>query len=229
VPTLHVPKDPRLCVTACAQLPFRYHSRTKNQWARDDPAFVVVLAYLLLVASLGWSVAFNRYSLFAVLRLAMYVITVDFLAIGAVMATIGSWLSNHYLHEKAAWHSWQEEGSGRLRETVEWQYAFDIHCNAFVPLFLLLYVLQYLLLPVLLRPGALPALLSNTLYALALGLYHFVTFLGYNELPFLRSSQYFIYPIGLVAAAFVLSLPFVWHSGFSCTWLVVGLYFGDDW
>ncbi len=35
-----------------------YHSRTKHQWARDDPAFVVLLLYLLLVASISWSFAF---------------------------------------------------------------------------------------------------------------------------------------------------------------------------
>ena len=33
---------------------------------------------------------------------------------------------------------------------VEWLHAFDIHCNAFFPLFLLLYVVQYMLLPILL-------------------------------------------------------------------------------
>ena len=33
-----------------------YRKRTKNQWARDDPAFVVVQAALLLAATLAWAV-----------------------------------------------------------------------------------------------------------------------------------------------------------------------------
>ena len=66
--------------------------------------------------------------------------------------------------------------AAKRRETVEWLYAFDVHCNAFVPIYVMvcrrrnarvatrrrlraasrlpssrqLYVLQYLLLPLLL-------------------------------------------------------------------------------
>ena len=72
-------------------------------------------------------------------------------------------------------------------------FAFEIQCNAFVPVFLLLYVVQFMLLPLLLQvippvarsrsffalpsilpvltsfmqPGILPLLFSNTLYAAA--------------------------------------------------------------
>jgi hypothetical protein len=34
---------------------------------------------------------------------------------------------------------------------VEWLFAFEIQCNAFVPVFFLLYVVQFLLLPLLLQ------------------------------------------------------------------------------
>mgnify|MGYP003686760791 CR=1 FL=1 len=32
----------------------------KNQWARDDPAFVVVLLYLLLISVVSWCIGFGR-------------------------------------------------------------------------------------------------------------------------------------------------------------------------
>merc|ERR1711871_787052 len=32
----------------------KYHKQTKNQWARDDPAFVVVLIFFMSVASLAY-------------------------------------------------------------------------------------------------------------------------------------------------------------------------------
>jgi hypothetical protein len=31
----------------------------KNQWARDDPAFVVLLIYFIFAASLAYSIAFG--------------------------------------------------------------------------------------------------------------------------------------------------------------------------
>ena len=67
-----------------------------------------------------------------------------------------------------------------MEQEVEWRYAFDIHCNAFLPFFLLASVLHYFLLPFLLAPS-LPALIvSNALYALALALYFYITHLGYR-------------------------------------------------
>lgn len=116
---------------------------------------------------------------------------------------------------------------------MEWRYAFDIHCNAFLPFFLLASVLHYFLLPFLLAPS-LPALIvSNALYALALALYFYITHLGYRgkrrpqvsplahppihptqphptpnttALPFLHKTEVFLYPSGLALVLFVLLL-----------------------
>jgi hypothetical protein len=65
-------------------------------------------------------------------------------------------------------------------QEVEWLYAFDIHCNAYFPLFMLLYVGQYILLPVLLMESSyLAVIISNTLYAVAFIYYFYVTFRGF--------------------------------------------------
>lgn len=67
-----------------------------------------------------------------------------------------------------------------MEQEVEWRYAFDIHCNAFLPFFLLASVLHYFLLPFLLSP-TLPALVvSNAVFGLALALYFYITHLGYR-------------------------------------------------
>ena len=197
-----------------------YHSRTKHCWARDDPAFVVVVVYLLLVAAVAWSLAFAERSPVAMLKVFLYAITVDFLLVGVILATVGWWLANTYLHESPA--SADEWSAASRREAVEWRYAFDVHCNAFLPLLVLLHVLQYLLLPLLLRPGLLAALLSNTLYAVAFSVYHYLTFLGYSELPFLRRCECFVYPIAAVCVVYVLSLLL----GLNCTSIVAYIYFG---
>ena len=209
-----------------------YHSRTKHQWARDDPAFVVVLLYLLLVASVAWSFAFAWRTPLQVLGLFAYVACVDFLLLGVTLSTIGWWFANNYLHEQAqqppapggsAYRRPQAPWAAEeRRESVEWLYAFDIHCNAFVPVYLVLYVLQYLMLPLLLRPGLLARLLSNTLFAGGFSAYHYLTFLGYSEMPFLHKCEIFVYPIALVLLAFVLSLPL----GINCTATIAYIYFG---
>ena len=203
-----------------------YHSNTKQQSARDDPAFLLVLFYTLILAVIGWFLALGCGGLLSLLQLVSYVILIDFLALGALLASFGWWLSNSFLHERGGGISHLHHE--RRVEWVEWRYAFDVHCNAFVPVFVLLYLLQYLLLPLLLSEGIFVSLLSNVLYAVAFSCYHYLTFLGYSELPYLRNCEYFVYPVGLVLAAFVSSLPATLRSGFSCTWFVAGMYFGVD-
>ena len=128
---------------------------------------------------------------------------------------------------------------------MEWLYAFDIHCNGFFVSFLLTHVLQFLLLPMLLRctntharthanmcartytharkqtrlheqthpctlltdrarsrihthppthtphgsDGLTATLCANTLWAIAIAAYFYVTHLGYCALPFLKNTE----------------------------------------
>ena len=198
-----------------------FHSRVKHQWARDDPAFVVVLAYMLAVAGVAWCLAFGQGAL-ETLSLLLYVLLFDFVALGSAIASAGWWVSNNYLRDDALReHVWVAAADAK-EEHVEWRYAFDVHTNAFVPTFLLLYVVQYLLLPLLLRGGVLAALLSDTLYAAAFTIYWYLTFLGYSELPFLRGAVYFLYPVVPVVGAYVLALLLRLNA----TEIVVAVYFG---
>ncbi len=50
-------------------------------------------------------------------------------------------------------------------------------------------MLQLLLAPLLLWRSVVAALLSNALYAAALGYYHYLSFLGYSALPFLEHTE----------------------------------------
>ena len=202
-----------------------YHSRTKHQWARDDPAFVVLVLYLLLVAVLSWCLAFGASGV-DLLTTALYVVGVDFFLLSALLASAGWWLSNTYLNDTVTGTTEWSAGSGvsLQAETVEWRYAFDVHCNAYFPLFLLLHVLQYFLLPLLLSGGFIGCLVSNALYAVALAYYHYVTFLGYNALPFLEHTELFLYPIGVLALLAPLSLL----SGFNPSVFVLRVYFGSS-
>ena len=50
-------------------------------------------------------------------------------------------------------------------------------------------VVQFVLSPLLLWRGFFSALLSNALYAAALGYYHYLNFLGYSAMPFLDHTE----------------------------------------
>jgi len=191
----------------------KYHKQTKNQWARDDPGFVCVQIYFIVVASLSYCISMGGVPLLKYLTLVLWSVVVDFLLFGVIVASIGYWIANKYLRVQGIHH---------VEQQVEWLYAFDIHCNSFFPSFILLYVLQFFALYVMLRTGFLATLLSNTLYIFAIGYYYYITFLGYTALPFLHKTEVFLYPIGIMFLCYVVSLIF----NFNCTIFVMNLYFG---
>lgn len=192
-----------------------YHKQTKNQWARDDPAFVVICSLLVSVAATAFCIAFGSSFSHSILTIISAVL-VDFLGLGAVLATAGWLLANKYLREMGG-------HSHAVEQRVEWMYAFDVHCNSYFPLFIMLYVVQYFLTPLLLAPGFIANLVSNLLYAFALSYYHYTQFLGYNALPFLEHTELFLYPIGVICIA----LPFTILTGFNPTRFALSIYFGS--
>merc|ERR1739848_7312 len=155
----------------------KWHKQTKHQWARDDPGFAGLIVWFLMVSSFAFAIAFASESFARMMRLMFWAIVIDFLLVGLGTATVGWWLCNRYLRVDDSLHNSDQR--------VEWMYAFDIHCNAFFPLYLVLYVAQYFLMPLLLSTSFLATLASNALYAFAFCYYCYVTFLGYSVLPFL--------------------------------------------
>lgn len=193
----------------------KYHKQTKNQWARDDPAFVVICSFILAVAASAFCAAYGHSVVQTTFTVAS-VVVMHFLLAGISLASICWFLSNHYLREEIAVHTHIVE------QRVEWLYAFDVHCNSYFPLFVVLYVLQYFLSPLLLAHGFLSTLLSNMLYFVALSYYHYLNFLGYDVLPFLERTTFFLYPICVLVILF----PICLLAGFNPTRFAMSLYFG---
>ncbi|EXB63681.1 hypothetical protein L484_027024 [Morus notabilis] len=165
---------------------------TKNQWARDDPAFVVICSLLLAVATMAYCAAYDHsagHAVFVVISVLLF----HFLIMGILLATFCWFITNSYLREEAP-------NSHVVEQRVEWQvlYAFDVHCNSFFPMFVMLYVIHYFLSPLLIAHGFIPVLLSNLLFMVAASYYHYLNFLGYDVLPFLEKTAFFLYPIGVV-------------------------------
>lgn len=186
-----------------------YRQQTKQQWARDDPSFVVLLTFLLVLAAVAWGLAYTP-SFGGIFKLILYMVVVDFLAVGIVVSTV-MWL----VATKFMMRPNLPPGT-----SLEWAYSFDVHCNAFLTIYVLLYVVQFILLPVIDRSNWLSMFVGNTLYCAALGQYFVVSFIGYSYVPFLQRTNILMAPIVAIAVIYFLSL-----FGFSIPRYMLSNYF----
>lgn len=196
-----------------------YRKQTKNQWARDDPSFVLLQCAMLAVSAIAWGLSYSR-GFFSILKLIIYMVGVDFLLVGVAIATVG-WLFAERVLKRRGMNT-ADSGFGAHGE-MEWAYCFDVHCNGFLYIWLLLYVAQFVML-LIFRPGGLMGtLIGNTLYFGAFSMYFYATFMGYATMPFLEHTELLLAPIGVFAVIYLGSLLF----GFSMVQAMLRLYFGS--
>jgi hypothetical protein len=136
--------------------------------------------------------------------------------LGAAVASATWAVANHWLRGSAGPHGVDQE--------VEWLYAWDVHCNAFWLLFLLLHVAQFLLLPLLLSHAWLARVAGVALYAGAAAAYTLTTVAGFVALPFVRRAHLLLYALVPVALAALGALL----AGVHVPRAVLGLYFHLD-
>lgn len=197
-----------------------YRKQTKNHWARDDPGFCFLQIIMLLISSIAYGLAFRVSSISAILGFVAKSILINWLGFGVIMASVGTLLSNNHLNQAS------ERSSNHVKQSVEWLYAFDVHCNAFVPLFVLLYGLQFFLLPLVLGTSLLSLGAANTLFAVAFGWYFYITHLGYRALPFLSNTEVFLFPIAGVVAIYMFNyVGYPFGLGFNASRIVAYIYF----
>lgn len=179
---------------------FQYRKQTRNQWARDDPAFLVLLSAVLLGTSFAFGLVLAL-SFLEILKLMLWIVFVDCIGVGVVIATIFWLLANRVFRLPS---------SGSLQ--VEWAYAFDVHLNAFFPLLVILHLIQLpLLYPVLYHDWFVSSLLGNLFWLVAIVYYLYITFLGYRALNFLRGVNAILYPITLLCILFLVSVLLRWN------------------
>jgi len=190
-----------------------FHKQTKNIWARDDPAILILISACLVVSSIAWSFV-HSYSIAQVMKLAFLMIFRDFLGVGALIATCLWFFSNKLLIQPSTTHT--VDASSR----VEWAYAFDVHTNAYFPLYLSLYLAQLFLAPVITKDNWVCLWVGNSLYLASLAQYTYITYLGFNALPFLVRSELLLFPLLPLFGAYLVSL-----LGFNVSKHVLGAYF----
>ncbi|KAI9320099.1 UNC-50 [Dichotomocladium elegans] len=190
-----------------------YHKQTKNQWARDDPGFYIVLAVIMSLSGLAWGITYS-YGTKGTLRTVLFMILVDYLLLGAIVASFFWLVTNRFLMSNRMAYA--------VDRGVEWGYAFDVHCNSFFPAFLITYVLQFFFLPLLRRSNWISLFAGNTMYFCAAVWYIYITFLGYSALPFLDHTVLFLYPIAIFFVLYIASL-----FGLHISQRFLAFYFGN--
>jgi len=186
---------------------FHYRKETKSQLARDDPAFLVLLAAWLLISSAGFSLSLGIH-FWGFIKFLLYVVFVDLIAVGMVIAT-GLWfLSNRFLVKP-----------GCRDQDVEWGFSFDVHLNAFFPLLIILHFFQLFVYHIFIeKDWFISTWFGNTLWLIALGYYIYITFLGYKSLDILHRTHWFLYPLTVLVLLYISTLCFNWNLSRSLMW-----------
>jgi UNC-50 family len=151
--------------------------------------------------SFAWSLAYTP-TISSVIKLALIFIFVHFLAGSLVISTLAYFLVGRILGPGVAGLPGrrQQQGlfgppGGSRADALEFGYCFDVSIRAFFPPYVLLYILQFLLMPGIDHENRVSAFFANLLY-LAAGIYWtLITFLGYNALHFLHHTQFLLSPM----------------------------------
>ncbi|XP_068862168.1 LOW QUALITY PROTEIN: protein unc-50 homolog [Aphelocoma coerulescens] len=179
---------------------FHYRKQTKDQWARDDPAFLVLLSIWLCVSTVGFGFVLDM-GFFETIKLLLWVVFIDCVGVGLLIATLMWFISNKYLVKQQ-----------NRDYDVEWGYAFDVHLNAFYPLLVILHFIQLFFINyVIISDSVIGYFVGNTLWLIAIGYYIYVTFLGYSALPFLKNTAILLYPFALLIMLYLISLACGWN------------------
>lgn len=178
---------------------FQYRKQMKSQFARDDPAFFVLLIIWLFIASVGFAIVLGL-GIIGLLKFLLYILFVDCITVGLCVATILWFVSNRYMLKPAT------------GQDVEWGYAFDVHLNAFFPPLVILHVIQLFFFHIFIsKDWFISRLFGNSLWLISFVYYIYITFMGYSSLQILEKTQLLLTPIIPLFFLFMISLALNWN------------------
>lgn len=164
---------------------YKQLSSAKSSYTRDDPSFLILITAFLSVSAIAWGLAYcPRVSDICIL--IVYMVMIDFYLTGVVIATISWFVTNKLFNNTYG----NIGGVSKYNVNyIEWGFCFDIHCNSFLVIWCSLYLLQFILLPLItIKNSIFSLILGNSLYFGAIGYYFVITFYGFNSLPFINNS-----------------------------------------
>lgn len=182
-----------------------YHKQTKSTYHRPDPAFTYLLSLFLFLTGLAWGLAYVT-SAGRILRVALMFVLAHFLGTSLLVSTLMYFLVGRVLGKRRQGLFGPSPAGAPGEEGLEFGYCFDVSIRAYLPIWAFLYILQFLLMPLIAQDYWVSNLFGNTMYLLALSYYFVVTFLGYNALPFLSRTEVLLAPIPVLVVIWLISL-----------------------
>ncbi|KAI4119690.1 MAG: hypothetical protein LQ345_000488 [Seirophora villosa] len=199
--------------------------QTKNTYHLADPSFTYLLSAFQLLTGLAWGIA-STASVGATVRLTLIFIFVHCLLGSLAVATASYFLVGRLLGPGGsggggAFGGRRRRGlfgdatmamadrdreRGEEGEGLEFGYCFDVAIRAFFPAWIFLYVVQFMLWPLISRDYWISLFLGNTLYLVACTYYTIIIFLGYNALPFLHHTELLLAPTLVYGVLWLASL-----------------------
>ncbi|ENN72200.1 hypothetical protein D910_07858 [Dendroctonus ponderosae] len=176
---------------------FRARKNFKSQYARDDPAFLILFAGALCLTSIGFALTLD-YSFLQFTKFLVIEIFIDCIGIGVVIATALWYITNKFLKPK------------NMPQDVEWGFAFDIHLNAFFPPLILLHFFLLIFYNLFMQESGtsqpFAVFYGNAFWLAAAVYYVYITFLGYNSMQILKHINLFLIPIPTLICIYLLTL-----------------------
>ncbi|EEQ40271.1 hypothetical protein EJF18_50431 [Clavispora lusitaniae] len=164
------------------------HSNGKASSRRDDPSFLILVTCFLCISAIAWGLTYSPH-VWDIIKLVVNMVIFDFYVSGVCVATVSWAVTNALFNNQFSLSTAFSASSRYAVNYIEWGFCFDIHCNSFLIIWAVLYLLQFFLLPLLTSKNFLSLLLGNTLYFGAVGQYFIITFYGFNSLPFVSSAS----------------------------------------
>lgn len=165
-----------------------YKLQGRASYTRDDPSFLILLTGFLSILAVAWGLAYSP-RILDIFKLILYMVLIDFYLFGVIISTM-SWLITNKIFNGSFGIIFGDSSVPYKVNYIEWGFCFETHCNAFVIIWGLLYLLQFFLLPILnIRRSVFSLILGNSLYFGAIGYYFVITFYGFISLPFVSGGQ----------------------------------------
>ena len=181
----------------------------RNSWHRPDPAFTYLLSFFLLLTSFAWSLAYTP-RLGSILKLAFTFIFVHFLLGSLLISTLFYLLIGRLLGPGVAGLPGRRRQTGLFApaastqsEALEFGYCFDVATRAFFPPYVLLYIVQYILMPAIDHSNKASTFVADTLYLGAGCYWSLITFLGFNCLTFLHHTRLLLLPVPVMGVLWI--------------------------